>query len=234
MGDTAGDRCADVDQVPVPVGAQADHAVAEHDRIGLRPRHVGARGRAAGQLVGRAREGGLASHFDIAVHELPRRLAVAGGPGEQVRAAAVQPANVQGGRHADPAATGQEGASKVEAGRPMVETAVHVRGGDRDQPPCALDPCGRQNHAHRQRRRRAGGSGQHPGLVVTQPDHPAGPAFRPGKSSSQNSVSPRLSPGRPASCSRSSTRRILPEIVFGRSANSSRRTRLYGASRSLA
>ena len=37
-----------------------------------------------------------------------------------------------------------------------------------------------------------------------------------------------------ASSSRSSTRRILPEMVFGSSANSSRRTRLYGASRSRA
>ena len=37
--------------------------------------------------------------------------------------------------------------------------------------------------------------------------------------------------GRPGLCSavRSSTRRILPLIVFGSSANSSRRTRLYGA-----
>ena len=58
-----------------------------------------------------------------------------------------------------------------------------------------------------------------------------------GKSSSQNSVTPRgpgaaSPPCRLVSCARSSTRRILPEIVFGRSENSSRRTRLYGASRS--
>ncbi len=62
----------------------------------------------------------------------------------------------------------------------------------------------------------------------------AGTAFSPGKSSSQNSAGPRPPPGRPFSRSRSSTRRILPEMVFGRSANSSRLMRLYGASRSLA
>jgi hypothetical protein len=38
------------------------------------------------------------------------------------------------------------------------------------------------------------------------------------------------SPGPVAACSRSSTRRILPEIVLGSSANSMTRTRLYGAS----
>src|SRR6185437_1661284 len=49
-----------------------------------------------------------------------------------------------------------------------------------------------------------------------------------GKSSSLNSASalPVLS----ASAARNCTRRILPEIVFGRSTNSSRRTRLYGSS----
>src|SRR5262249_55972230 len=56
-------------------------------------------------------------------------------------------------------------------------------------------------------------------------------ALRPGKSSSQNSVTPRAPGGasppcRSVSWARSSTRRILPEIVFGRSENSSLRTRL--------
>src|SRR6185312_1672782 len=50
------------------------------------------------------------------------------------------------------------------------------------------------------------------------------------KSSSQNSSEPRWSPCRfAASARRSSTRRIFPEMVFGRSANSRRRTRLNGA-----
>src|SRR5271157_3587166 len=58
------------------------------------------------------------------------------------------------------------------------------------------------------------------------------------KSSSQNSVGPRGELGlvgeevRVCSWARSSTRRILPEIVLGRSPNSSRRIRLYGATRS--
>jgi high-affinity nickel-transport protein len=46
------------------------------------------------------------------------------------------------------------------------------------------------------------------------------------KSSSQNSVTPRGDSWRTVSWSRSSTRRILPEIVFGRSPNSIRRIRL--------
>ena len=46
------------------------------------------------------------------------------------------------------------------------------------------------------------------------------------KSSSQNSVVPRGEDGRAVSWSRSSTRRILPEMVLGRSANSIRRIRL--------
>ena len=52
-----------------------------------------------------------------------------------------------------------------------------------------------------------------------------------GKSSSQNSRGPRPAPSARfcRSAPRSSTRRILPEIVFGNSANSSRRTRLNGA-----
>ena len=41
----------------------------------------------------------------------------------------------------------------------------------------------------------------------------------------------RAGPARPCSRRRSSTRRILPEMVFGSSANSMRRMRLYGASR---
>jgi len=49
--------------------------------------------------------------------------------------------------------------------------------------------------------------------------------LRPGKSSSQNSVTPRPSRG-PASWARSSTRRILPEMVLGSSENSMRRMRL--------
>src|SRR5215469_12551131 len=57
-----------------------------------------------------------------------------------------------------------------------------------------------------------------------------GQSLRPGKSSSQNSVTPRTvtggagpsGPRRAVSVSLSSTRRILPEIVFGSSANSSR------------
>ena len=52
------------------------------------------------------------------------------------------------------------------------------------------------------------------------------------KSSSQNSVTPRADEGRDVSRPRSSTRRILPEIVLGRSPNSTRRIRLYGATRS--
>ena len=54
-----------------------------------------------------------------------------------------------------------------------------------------------------------------------------------GKSCSRNSLPPRV-PSLARACSvwRSSTRRILPEIVFGRSANSMRRTRLNGANRS--
>src|SRR5260370_5843285 len=53
------------------------------------------------------------------------------------------------------------------------------------------------------------------------------------KSSSQNSVTLRAEGSRRAvSWLRSSTRRILPEIVLGRSANSMRRIRLYGATRS--
>ena len=48
-----------------------------------------------------------------------------------------------------------------------------------------------------------------------------------GKSSSQNSSSTRMSSlRRPASSARRSTRRILPEIVFGSSANSMHRIRL--------
>ena len=55
------------------------------------------------------------------------------------------------------------------------------------------------------------------------------------RSSSQNSVTPRGGSGRRSvSWARSSTRRILPEIVLGRSANSIRRIRLYGATRSRA
>ena len=56
-----------------------------------------------------------------------------------------------------------------------------------------------------------------------------------GKSDSQNSRSlARTVTSAPVpwawfSRPRSSTRRILPEIVFGSSANSSRRIRLYGA-----
>src|SRR5580658_8930821 len=58
-------------------------------------------------------------------------------------------------------------------------------------------------------------------------------AANSGKSSSRNSLAAR----RPSFASRSSvwrssTRRIFPEMVFGRSENSSRRTRLNGASRS--
>src|SRR5262245_50968389 len=50
-----------------------------------------------------------------------------------------------------------------------------------------------------------------------------------GKSSSQYSCVLRgMSEGLCSSPLRNSTRRILPEIVFGRSANSSRRTRLNG------
>ena len=52
------------------------------------------------------------------------------------------------------------------------------------------------------------------------------------KSSSQNSVTPRTDARGAFSWPRSSTRRILPEIVLGRSANSTRRIRLYGATRS--
>ena len=53
-----------------------------------------------------------------------------------------------------------------------------------------------------------------------------------GKSSSQNSAGLRsFAARRAASPWRSSTRRILPEIVFGNSANSIRRTRLKGDSR---
>ena len=56
----------------------------------------------------------------------------------------------------------------------------------------------------------------------------AGSERRSGKSSSRYSPDRRTPVS--SSAERSSTRRILPEIVFGSSPNSIRRTRLYGAS----
>ena len=64
------------------------------------------------------------------------------------------------------------------------------------------------------------------GVSVRLPPRLGHCRLRSGKSSSRNSAA-RRSPC--SSCVRSSTRRILPQIVFGSSANSSRRTRLYGA-----
>ena len=58
------------------------------------------------------------------------------------------------------------------------------------------------------------------------PDPGAWRARYQEKSSSQNSVTPRTGSVRVVSWPRSSTRRILPEIVLGRSANSIRRIRL--------
>ena len=62
-----------------------------------------------------------------------------------------------------------------------------------------------------------------PGDAQARPalaDQPS-PPRSPGKSSSKNSCSPRFAGGAPlVSACRSSTRRILPEIVFGSSANS--------------
>ena len=105
VGDAAGDRGRDVEEVAVPIRPRAEDAVAERDRVRLAPRHLLAERRPRiGQLIRRAGEGRPRAERAVAAPSAAGRARpVAGRPGTSSGWSRSSAADVERRRDARPA-----------------------------------------------------------------------------------------------------------------------------------
>ena len=132
-GNAAGQGAADVEVVAVAVGAGADHGVGEGDGVRFGPGDLLAEAGAGVGLVGGAGEGGQGAHAEVGLTEAGGAVGVGGGRPQLAPAVVIERDDVERGRHPHPPAERGQPLGEFEAGFALVDAAVDVGAGDRQQ-----------------------------------------------------------------------------------------------------
>src|ERR1700689_2933117 len=132
-GGAAGHGAAEVDEIAIAIGARADHRIGEGDRVRFSPGDLRAEARTPGGLIRRAGKGGRAAELDMRPHESGAVLRMLLCSAKELGMNQVDRADVEGCRHANPAAEFDHPFGEVEARAPMVKTAVDMRSLDVDE-----------------------------------------------------------------------------------------------------
>ena len=148
-GRTADDRAGDIEKVTVTVGPRAEHRVAEHHRVGLAPGDVGARGRPVAGLIGRAGPRCLATEGRIGVHHPPRHAPLRLGKPHMRAAGEIECADIQRRAYRDARTAIDEPLGEQGSRIAVIQRAIDMCGGDRDEMRGAEQPRGLGHDAHR-------------------------------------------------------------------------------------
>ena len=132
-GGAAGHGAAEVDEIAVAIGACADDRIGKGDRVRFSPRDLRAEARTPSGLIGRAGEGGRAAELDMRPHKSGAVLRMLFCSAKELGMDQVDRADVEGCRHANPAAEVDHSFGEIEAGAPMIETPVDMRRLDVDE-----------------------------------------------------------------------------------------------------
>ena len=132
-GRAAGHGAAEVDEIAIAIGARADHRIGEGDGVRFSPGDLRAEARAIGGLIGRAGEGRRAAELDMRAHEPGAVLRMLLRAAKEFGMNEIDRADIEGCRHANLAAEFDHPFGEVEAGAPMIETAVDMRRLDVDE-----------------------------------------------------------------------------------------------------
>ena len=132
-GGAAGHGAAEVDEIAVAVGARTDHGIGEDDRVRFSPGDLRAEAWTPSRLIGRASEGGRAASSTCARMSRRAVLRMLLCSAKELGMNKVDRADVEGCRHANPAAEFDHPFNEIEAGAPMVETSVNMRRLDVDE-----------------------------------------------------------------------------------------------------
>ncbi len=169
VGRVADDGAGDVEKIAVAVGARAEHRVAEDDRVGLAPGDIAAQRRPVPGLVGRAGPALLAAELAIRLHHAPRHAARRLFQPDPRAPHQVERADIERRAHRDRRAPRDQPLGEQRAGIAMVERAVDMRRGDRDQPRRAEQARAVGDDAHRHRRAGAVAAGRDRAVRRTAP-----------------------------------------------------------------
>ena len=164
----AGDRGTDIDEVPVAVGARAEHRVGEHDGVRLCPGDLGAWCGAMLALIGRTGPGRSAAHRQVSLHQLSRARFELLRSLMGARVHEIERTDVERRRHRHPRLVVTQPSRELEPRVAMVEAAVDMRRLDVEKLLGAVDLGHRAEDAHRHPRRLSSLAGEHPAIVVTQ------------------------------------------------------------------
>ena len=126
-GGAAGHGAAEVDKIAIAIGARADHRIGEDDRVRFSPGDLRAEAGARGCLIRRASEGGRAAELDVCTHQSGAVLRMLLCSAKELGMNKVNRADVERCRHANLAAKVDHPFREIEAGAPMIKTAVDMR-----------------------------------------------------------------------------------------------------------